>query len=143
FFWGDQSLRPEVQKAFAKTAPPLNETQRQAYAYVTSFPDRQKIWSQDDPDSLPRYIKLMEFGEGGSPPSQSLEELIDPAPLVPDRIHLAFVAQLSAWLKQGGQARVYDLVELSNHYYAGFFHNGSLSDRTTALENMLLNARLL
>lgn len=141
--WSDQSLNPEVRKALDFKPAPLTEAQKRALDFVKSFADRKSVWSQEDPQALGRYIQLMEFGEGGHEPITSTDDLANPVPMVPDRIHLAFIAQLSAWMKQGGIVRVLDLLELSNRYYSGFLKTGSLSDRATALDNLLLNARLI
>lgn len=141
--FSDRQLDPKVQDILEQPSPPVNKTQKKALEFVKNFPDRKMIWSQEDPAALSRYIQLMEYGEGAHEVPHSPEALANAVPMVPDRMHLAFIAQLSAWLKQGGVVRVFDLLELSNQYYAGFLRSGPLSDRATALENILLNARFI
>jgi hypothetical protein len=86
------------------------------------------------------YVQLMQYGHGGFPFKDEAVELQFPPPL---DAHKLFLLQLGQWLLKGGDARVWDLLSLSNDYYADFFKFGGFADALLAGYFMKLNAELV
>lgn len=98
---------------------------------------------KDNAKVVADYVTLVTMGEGGYPSPSSIEDSFRDVDMVPSDVHVAFTLQLAVWLKAGGEARVFDLIEASNNYLVYFFKHGSFGDRINALANMELNARFL
>lgn len=85
-------------------------------------------------DLVRSYTKLMEYGEGAT-----LEDA--PVSGLPSTGHALFLLQLAQWQRQGGQARVLDVLASSNAFMQSYLRRGNLFERMIAALRLRDNRR--
>lgn len=110
--------------------------------WVKNHPEELEALKQQ-PESLQKYIRLIEFGAGADIYQSTDGEPFSMIRMFSIDLHRKLVLQMIQWVSEGQTSKVLDLMEKSNHYNQSLMSSGTLLDRTVAASEIHNTADVL
>jgi|GEM_PF-5184260 len=100
--------------------------------WVKAHPGELEVL-KDQPESLQKYIGLIEFGAGADIFASTHEQPFSLIRMFSLGLHRKLVLQMIQWFNEGQTQKVLDLMEKSNQYNQSLLTTGNLLDRMVAV----------